>query len=383
MGLGTKTTTVNSDVRVISVFKVESRAALPVHHTETSGSSWDGPANEAQLSSDASASILRKAFAWIDPDKDAETKAAYRFIHHEVSGDGDPGAANLIACSTGIGVLNGGRGGTTIPDTDRAGVYAHLAAHLKDAGKEPPELKTAELPVERRAWSLAEVRAVEPETDAPQITGYAAVFNSPSEEIEEWGFRFTELIRPGAFNKTLKEADIRALVNHDPNYVLGRNTAGTLALTEDKRGLAVNITPPDTQWARDLQSSMRRGDVNQMSFAFRVVKERFTEDNTDTKRVLRELLEVQLFDVSVVTYPAYPATSAAVRNLWRETGLDLEPIISTLLRKRAGLSLSCADSACVEETWGHLREYLRPEPASGHSIAAAARRRQLELLTIG
>ena len=236
-------------------------------------------------------------------------------------------------------------------------------------------------PSERRTWQLAEVRAQQGSDETPHISGYAAVFNSPSEEIEEWGFRFTEIIRKGAFAKTLKEADARALVNHDPNYVLGRNTARTLTLAEDQKGLAINVTPPDTQWARDLQESMNRGDVNQMSFAFRVVKERYTENNEE-KHVLRELLEVQLFDVSVVTYPAYPATSAVVRNLWQGTGLDLERVTSTLLRKRAGLPLSCDDNACVEGAINALREYLQAEPASGHSVAAAARRRQLDLLLI-
>src|SRR5262247_3217444 len=95
--------------------RVEERSAIPSHTTATSDAAWDGPANEARLSNDAGRATYRRAYAWVDPDKDPDTKAAYRFIHHEVSGDGAVGAASTSACSTGIGVLNGGRGGTTIP----------------------------------------------------------------------------------------------------------------------------------------------------------------------------------------------------------------------------------------------------------------------------
>lgn len=118
------------------------KAALPVHHTATSDGAWDGPANEARLANDAGAATFKKFFAWIDPEADPDTKAAYKFGHHEVSGEGSVGAANIKACITGIAVLNGGRGGTTIPDADNEGVWKHLAAHISDAGNEPPPLKT-------------------------------------------------------------------------------------------------------------------------------------------------------------------------------------------------------------------------------------------------
>ena len=84
---------------------------------------------------------MRGAYAWVDPEADGDTKAAYKFIHHEVARNGDVGAASERACSSGIAVLNGGRGGTDIPAGDRKGVYRHLATHLKDAGRDPPELR--------------------------------------------------------------------------------------------------------------------------------------------------------------------------------------------------------------------------------------------------
>lgn len=115
------------------------KSAIASHSTETSDAAWDGPQMWKNCMTDAAA--LKGACAWTDPDGDPETKAAYRFIHHFVDGEGKVGAASTKACSTGIGVLNGGRGGTTIPDDDRKGVYNHLAKHMRDAGMEPPELK--------------------------------------------------------------------------------------------------------------------------------------------------------------------------------------------------------------------------------------------------
>jgi len=117
--------------------------AIAVHHTDTSDSTWDASANEKRLRSGESQSYYAREYAWRDPKADPSTKSAYKFPHHEVDGNGDPGAANMTACSTGIGALNHARGGADIPDSDRQGVYLHLAAHLKDGGKEPPELMQA------------------------------------------------------------------------------------------------------------------------------------------------------------------------------------------------------------------------------------------------
>lgn len=122
---------------------MEQFGAVGSHDTATSEGDWDGPANEARIPSPMTVETARNAYAWIDDERveDGELpKDAAKFIHHEVSADGRPGAANLTACSTGIGILNGGRGGTTIPRADFQGVYDHLAAHLRDADREPPEL---------------------------------------------------------------------------------------------------------------------------------------------------------------------------------------------------------------------------------------------------
>jgi len=161
---------------------------------------------------------------------------------------------------------------------------------------------------ETRTWALEGVEVRE-EGDAPVIHGYAAVFNSLSENLG--GFR--ERIAPGAFRESIEADDVRALWEHDPQYVLGRNRAGTLQMAEDARGLRVAIRPPETTWARDLMESMRRGDVNQMSFGFTVVKPGGDAWETVDGQQIRTLKRVRLADVSVVTYPAYPQTSAEAR----------------------------------------------------------------------
>lgn len=163
--------------------------------------------------------------------------------------------------------------------------------------------------IERRNIELTELRVVNENNQKPKIRGHAAVFDKLSEDLG--GFR--EKINPGTFKGTIKKDDIRALFNHDPNYVLGRNKAGTLKLSEDELGLAIEIDPPDTQWARDLIESMNRGDINQMSFGFTVKDMGETWDMTG-KIPIRELSDVKLFDVSPVTYPAYPQTTVKVRD---------------------------------------------------------------------
>lgn len=146
--------------------------------------------------------------------------------------------------------------------------------------------------------------------DKPQIVGYAAVFNTETNIAD----MFRETIAPGAFADAIKTDDVRALFNHDANYVLGRSASGTLKMSEDKKGLHVEIDPdPSQTWARDLMAAMKRGDINQMSFAFLPVQQSWKEEVD--KLPLRIIERVKLYDVSVVTYPAFPTTSAAVRSL--------------------------------------------------------------------
>lgn len=160
--------------------------------------------------------------------------------------------------------------------------------------------------IERRYYQ-GEIRLDEADDSGPTISGYAAVFGQESEDLGG----FTEVIEPGAFSEAVND-DVRALFNHDSNLILGRNRSGTLALSEDDLGLRYEIEPPSTQYAEDLLVSLRRGDVDQSSFGFLVVDEAWeTKDGAPLRRVKK----VKLFDVSPVTFPAYPQTSAEARGM--------------------------------------------------------------------
>ncbi|MCM1440249.1 MAG: HK97 family phage prohead protease [Roseburia sp.] len=173
---------------------------------------------------------------------------------------------------------------------------------------------------ELRMLPMKELRIAEADGGGSIIEGHAAVFDSWSETLGGI-FPFKEIVRKGAFNESIGKDDIRALFNHDPNYVLGRNRAGTLELVEDDIGLRVRITPPDTSWAKDIQTSIKRGDITQMSIGFIVEDDKWsTEDGMD----VREIRKVQLFDVSPVTFPAYTATDVGVRAMQEYDGYKAE-----------------------------------------------------------
>lgn len=187
--------------------------------------------------------------------------------------------------------------------------------------------------IERRFTSGAvEVRT---RGDSTTIEGHAAVFEKLSQNLGG----FVERVMPKAFTKTLQEADIRALFNHDENLVLGRNKSGTLELSEDDSGLYYRISPPDTTYARDLLTVLERGDVSQSSFAFMTIDDEWGLSEQDFPR--RDLLQVHLVDVSPVTYPAYLDTdagagrSAALVGLAKRTGVPVTDLGDAEAIKRA------------------------------------------------
>lgn len=181
---------------------------------------------------------------------------------------------------------------------------------------------------ERRSFEVIELRIDTGDDKKNRIRGYAAVFNKLSENLG--GFR--EKIAPGAFTKSVANDDIRALFNHDVNYVLGRTKSKTLILVEDEKGLAIEINPPNTQWARDLQESIYRGDISQMSFGFSTIKDEWQHENKESIRIL---LEVKLFDVSPVTFPAYPQTSVKVRDYLNTLNVENQLDGQGALKRRA------------------------------------------------
>jgi len=202
-----------------------------------------------------------------------------------------------------------------------------------------------------------EIRAA---SDGLNFTGYAAVFDSRSDDLG--GFR--ETIAPGAFTKTLadrsrsKRNPVKLFLNHDWNVVLASTYGNkpTLRLTEDERGLYVDADLPDNEWGRPVRDAVQRGDISSMSFGFNVVKDEWNDNRSE-----RRVTEVKLFEVSPVTaWPAYPATSASVRRLAELTDTDDDEL-------DAAVRVLFSDDALSEE---QHRLLLRAINARYHSPVA-------------
>jgi len=173
------------------------------------------------------------------------------------------------------------------------------------------------------AYTNLELRALDDSEDGWTVSGYAAVFDSPSEPLP-----WTEYVKRGAFRKTIKDgADVRLLIDHT-GVPLARTKSGTLKLREDEKGLYMEARlDPNNPDAVKMRSALMRGDVSQMSFAFETIKDAWNKDRT-----VRELREVKLHDVSIVTYPAYEETSAEIRNS-NSTDTTVATVAPTSLRK--------------------------------------------------
>src|SRR5215203_7203025 len=140
------------------------------------------------------------------------------------------------------------------------------------------------------------------DTRGRTLHGYAAVYNVESEDLG--GFR--ERIAPGAFSDVL-DADVRALLNHNPNEVLGRTKSGTLRLFDEQRGLRFEIDVPDSPLGENVRAAVKRGDIDGASFRFQVGDESWDGDMRTVQSV------AQLFDVTVATFGAYPEASVELR----------------------------------------------------------------------
>lgn len=171
----------------------------------------------------------------------------------------------------------------------------HLFSTLE---KFDAEVRNHKAIVEKREFRMEEVQY-----EGHTIRGYAAVYNSDS----EWMGGFYEQIAPGAFDSVM-DNDTRAYFNHDENLLLGRVSSGTLRIATDARGLYYEVDLPNTSYANDLVELMKRGDVNQSSFAFLIERDRWEERDGKTYRIIEKVS--RLLDVSPVSQPAYPdATS--------------------------------------------------------------------------
>lgn len=230
--------------------------------------------------------------------------------------------------------------------------------------------------VERRFVPLSGIEVRQSENAGQMhFRGHAAVFN----QMAEIAGMFREQVDPAAFNKTIREADVRFLYNHEPDSVMARTTNETLRLSTDATGLVSDADLDPSDWdVQRILPKLQSGNVNQMSFAFRTIKDDWEEEPEDEGLPIRTLLELQLFDVSPVTFPAYEGTDAelvSVRAL-----ADANPRVQKLLDRAVenlGPDLTIepqADSKPPDET----EEPSRHE----HSLSEsqALRRRRLEYL---
>lgn len=214
--------------------------------------------------------------------------------------------------------------------------------------------QTDEYP-EVRSTRGIEVRA-DGEGDEMRLVGHAAVFN-------EWttiGSWFQERIDPGAFDQTLKDgADVRLLFNHNPDTILARTANETLALDTDKKGLTYDgLLNADDPQAVSIHAKIARGDVDQSSFAFRVIREEWEDSDGDGKELpKRTILEAQLFDVSPVTYPAYEGTDVGVRGA--ALGL-LSSMLGLTERKREMLLRAMEDEVELPEGFERAIDLISP-----------------------
>lgn len=221
---------------------------------------------------------------------------------------------------------------------------------------------------------LAELRAAD-ETEGMTLKGYAARFNSRSEDM---GFR--EWIEPGAFTRTLRSRnDVKALLNHNSDIVLGSTRAGTLVLEEDERGLGDTIALPETTAGKDTSISVRRGDISGQSFGFSVVRDEWSKDYSE-----RRLLEVRLHEVSVVAFPAYTATTVNVRALARlahRTLLEAEALADAMQALESGAELSADQASLLMEAVD--RSTAKPdEPEPATSVPLSILQKQLDLIAL-
>ena len=224
-----------------------------------------------------------------------------------------------------------------------------------------------------------ELRAVEG-GDGMTFTGYAAVFNSPSEPLP-----FIERIAPGAFKRSLKARnDIKLLWNHDTGAVLGSTRAGTLKLEEDNYGLRVTATLPPTTLGNDVKVLVQRGDVSAMSFGFSVPAGGDSWNSEGTERTLKS---VRIFEVSVVAYPAYSQTAgtANVRSfdaVATRAEVDADKLADAMLAIEDGKDLSLEQSELLTTVIQRLtpQEEAEAEANSDDLTALELKKKKFELL---
>jgi len=224
--------------------------------------------------------------------------------------------------------------------------------------------------MERRVFNNIEFRS----DNEGNIEGYIAEFSKASQPLP-----WIEYIEPRAFDKSLSEKkSIKALKNHDSNFVLGNTAAKTLELKTDERGLFARIFPPNTTWANDLKISIQRGDVPGSSFGFRIPKNGDVwkkDSNGNDARFLREII---LEEISVgVAFPAYEfAENISVRQMemLNDFGIEFQNIVGVIERsKTIGYEMNSEDENIIERSISALqslnnREQIKQPVQENHCL---------------
>ena len=263
----------------------------------------------------------------------------------------------------------------------RAENEARYQLHLEQESKGTPMAKSLSK-LEHRTNEVAfELRAIEGSAEAGMtFSGYAAVFNSESEPLP-----FTEVIERGAFARSLKSRnDVKLLINHDTGRVLGSTRAGTLRLIEDENGLRAEADLPPTSDGKDISILLQRGDIRSMSFGFTVPT---GGDSWNAEGTVRTLKSVRLHEVSIVTFPAYEATSASVRSLdatATRANVNAEELADALLKIEANEDLSERDAEVIGEVVGKLTRKSEIEaPAENEpAVSLDVLSKKLDLLKV-
>ena len=296
------------------------------------------------------------------------------------SPDANPSSENYPSAGVVAHLLWGS--GPSKASARRAMNYADgVVARLEEENRASVSQESEQMAkIEKRTNEVQfELRAVE-NGDGMTFTGYAAVFNSPSEPLP-----FIERIAPGAFKRSLKARnDIKLLWNHDTGSVLGSTRAGTLKLEEDNYGLRVTAVLPETTLGKDVRTLVQRGDVSAMSFGFSVPA---NGDSWNTEGTERTLRSVRIHEVSIVAFPAYQQTAgtAAVRSfdgVAKRAEVDADQLADAMLAIEDGKDLSLEQSELLTKVIQRLtpQEEAVEEDNSEELTALELKKMKLELL---
>ena len=222
-----------------------------------------------------------------------------------------------------------------------------------------PEIRTNSVDFEVRA-----------EGDGMTFTGYASVFNSPSEDLGG----FVEYVAPGAFKRSLQSRnEVKLLWNHDSGEPLASLRGGTMQLVEDERGLKVTAQLPNTTRGRDIAELLRTNVIDSMSFGFNVIKDSWSRDGQT-----RTLESVRLFEVSVVSFPAYEATTAQVRSAQT---INPDQLADALLKLESGEELDEANATLITDVVNKLKAQPEVQEAEDNGLSILdLKQKQFDLL---